>query len=182
MAGDEAGIGEAPGRAAKLRGRGCWLAACVRYDCEAALSGKLVDWIPSWVVERKGRIGRVDFDRPEPEFVDGPFQLGPHGVGAGGAHIGKANEAIGMAGDESRRLVVAGLAVGMEDVEDAAFVDPHRIHSAQHLGRVIDHVEGIPTAYVAVKVDNHAAPPRMRSRLPAVTAASASSSIAKWCR
>ena len=152
------------------------------YDREAALLGKLVDWVPSRVVERKGRIGRVDFNRPEPEFVYGPFQLGPHGVGAGGTHVSKANEAVGMAGDESRGLVVAGLAFGMEDVEDAAFVDAHRVHGAQHLGRVVDHVEGIPAAYVAVKVDDHAVSPRMRSRLPAVKAASAASSIAKWCR
>ena len=44
--------------------------------------------------------------------------------------------------------------------------------AAQHRGRVIDHVEGVPAAHVAVKVDDHAAPPRMRSRLPAVKAAS----------
>ena len=83
---DEAGVGEALGCTAKLGGRGRWLAACVCYDREAAFSGKLVDWVPSRVVERKGRIGRVDFNRPEPEFVDGPFQLGPYGVGGRWGH------------------------------------------------------------------------------------------------
>ena len=111
---------------------------------------------------------------------------GHHFLPHQGRHVGKADKTVGMTLHEAGSQVVSGAAVGMKDVENAAFVDANRVHGPKHFGRIVDEARTIPPAHVAMKIDypssrNHRilGSPRMRSRFSAQRVASALGSSPK---
>ena len=188
MTGHEARVRESRRDPGKESGRGGGFDAGVGNDHQSTPVGEVVNRVPDRVVQRERCVGGIELDGPHPQVVDGPLQLGRHGFRHQRGDVGKADEAIGMALHKARGQVVAGAAVGMKDVEEAALVDADGVHGSKHFIGIVPHARAIPAADVPVKIDhpgsgNHRSSPsfKIRSRFPEQSSSRSLVSRPRWC-